>query len=234
MLKPFLKRWSLLGLLVVALGIAGGCVSDEIANNADFVLEELNKTSAPAGSIKNLDGEMLIYAADLPDLVSGIRSVQLDSDKKDLVKDYLTLQERIDCILDDVGESAADDTTIRCQGKVLVEKKGEHGLLGISEMLEEVNGREGEVAKRDYLAGYLDNWDGIQRINRVEESLGQIKRTKSIPLFGTLVNAIHRFPILYEGDELVPRKDVSGLLDKYRALNTEEARRAMVMEYLER
>ena len=233
MLKRFLKRWLLLGLLVIALGVAGGCVSDEIADNADFILEELSKTSAPAGSIE-LEGETLVYAADLPDLVSSIRSVQLESDKKELVKDYLTQRERIDCILDDVEEAAQDDTTIRCQGKVLVEKKGEHGLLGISEMLEEVNTREGEVTQRDYLAGYLLFWDEIQRIDRVEESLAQIKRTKSIPLFGPLVNAIHRFPILYEGDELVPRKDISGLLDQYRALNTDEARRAMVMEYLER
>ena len=233
MLKRILKRWSLLGLLVIALGIAGGCVADDIADNADFILEDLSKTSAPAGSIK-FEGETLVYAADLPDLVNSIRSVQLDADKKDVVKDYLTQQERIDCILDDVEEAAADNTTVRCQGKILIEKKGKHGLLGISAMLEQVSSREGQIAKRDYLAGYLDFWDEIQRINRVEASLGQIKRTKSIPLFGTLVNSIHRFPILYEGNELVPRKDVPGLLDKYSVLNTDDARRAMVMEYLER
>ena len=115
-----------------------------------------------------------------------------------------------------------------------MEKKADHGLLSTPEMLEEVSIREGELARRDYLAGYLRFWDEIQRIDRVEESLGQIKRTKAIPLFGALVNTIHRFPILYEGDELVPKKDVSGLLDKYSVLNTDEARRAMVMEYLER
>ena len=234
MLTLSLKRWSLLGLLVIALGIAGGCVSDEIADNADLVLEELSNTSAPAGAIKNPDGETLVYAVDLPDLVVNIRSVQLDKDKKDVVKDYLTLQERIDCILDDVEESAENDTTIRCQGKVLVEEEGEDGLLGVSDILEVLNGIDGELAKRDYLDGYLDFWDEIQRINRVEDSLGQMKRTKSIPLFGTLVNAIHRFPILYEGDELVPRRDVPDLLIKYGALNTDDARRMMVMEYLER
>ena len=233
MLIRFLKRWSLLGLLVIALGIAGGCVADEIADNADFVLEELSKTSAPAGSIK-LEGDTLVYAADLPYLVSSIRSVQLESDQKDLVKEYLTLQERIDCILDDVEEAADNNTTIRCLGKILVEKKADHGLLSTPEMLEEVSIREGELARRDYLAGYLRFWDEIQRINRVHESLGQIKRTNSIPLFGSLVNAIHRFPILYEGDELVPRKDIPDLLDKFRALNTDDARRAMVKEYLER
>jgi len=232
-LKLFFKRWWLLGLLVIALGVAGGCVADEIADNADFVLEELSNTSAPTSPIK-LEGETLIYASDLPNLVNSVRSVELESEKKDLVKDYLTLQERIDCILDDVEEAVADDMNIRCQGKVLVEKKGEHGLLGISAMLEAVNVRDGQEAKRDYLATYLVFWDKIQRIDRVEESLGQIKRTRAIPLFGTLVNAIHRFPILHEGDELVPNEDIPNLLDKYRVLNTNEARRAMVIEYLER
>ena len=232
MLKRSLKRWSFLGLSIIALGIGGGCVADELADNADYVLQELSGDSAPAGSIDDLEGKTLIYTTDLPDLFSDIRSVQLESDKKDLVKDYLTLQERMSCIVDDMEEASENDTTIRCHGKVLVEKEGKHGLLGVSEMLEEVNSREGEVAKRDYLEGYLVFWSEIQRIDRVQESLGQIERTKSIPLFGTLVNAIHTFPILYEGDELVPDKDIPSLLDKYSALNTDEAKRTMVTEYL--
>lgn len=234
MLKKSLKRWSFLGLSVIALGFSGGCVADEIANNADYVVQELSGDSAPAGSIDDLEGKTLVYAADLPDLFNDIRSVELEPDKKDLVKEYLTLQERISCIVDDMEEASQNDMAIRCQGKVLVEKEGKHGLLGVSEILEEVNSREGEVAKRDYLDGYLLFWIQIQRIDRVEESLGQIKRTKSIPLFGKLVNAIHTFPILYEGDELVPNEDIPGLLDKYNTLDTDEARRTMVTEYLHR
>ena len=233
MLNRTLKRWSLLGMLVIALGLAGGCVSDEITDNADFVLVELSNTSAPTGAIK-LEGETLVYATDLPDLASRVRSAQLDSNRTDLVKDYLMLQERIDCILDDAEEAADNDTSIRCQGKILVEEHGEHGLLGVSEMLDEIEAREGQLAQREYLATYLRRWEEVQRIDRVEESLGQLKRTSSIPLFGTFVNTIHRFPILFEGDELVPRRDIPDLLDRYRALDTDAARRTMVMEYLER
>ena len=168
MLKKSLKRWSFLGLSVIALGFSGGCVADEIANNADYVVQELSGDSAPAGSIDDLEGKTLVYAADLPDLFNDIRSVELEPDKKDLVKEYLTLQERISCIVDDMEEASQNDMTIRCQGKVLVEKEGKHGLLGVSEILEEVNSREGEVAKRDYLDGYLLFWIQIQRIDRVE------------------------------------------------------------------
>lgn len=233
MLKGSLRRWSFVGLLVVALGVTGGCVSDEVAANADFILQELDNSSAPAGAIE-LEGETLVRAADLPDLVSRVRSVSLEADKKDVVMDYLVLQERIDCILDNVEEAAADVTTIQCQGKVLVDKEGEHGLLGISEILEEFNSRQSEQAKRDYLVGYLSFWDEVERVNRVEESLAQMKRSNAIPLFGMLLKTIHRFPILYEGDELVPKKDIPKLLDQYRALDTDDAKRSLVTEYLGR
>ena len=53
------------------------------------------------------------------------------------------------------------------------------------------------------------------------ESLGQIQSSNSIPLFGSLLKSIHRFPILYEGDELVPYSDVPSLLEQYRARDTE-------------
>ena len=233
MLKRFLRRWPIVGLLVLALGIAGGCVTNDIANNADLVLEEMAKSSAPAGSIE-VEGETLVYSADLPDLVSDIRSVNLETDQKDLVIDYLTLQERIDCILDDIEVASDDNTTIRCQGKVLVDKEGDHGLPGTSDILEEIKSRDGGPAKRDYLTAYLGRWDEIQQINRVEESLAQIIRSNAIPVFGTLIKTIHQFPILYEGEELVPKKDISNLLDQYRARDTDAARRALVMEYLER
>jgi hypothetical protein len=219
--------------LVIALGISGGCVADELGNNANYVVQELSGDSAPAGSI-DLEGKTLVYATDLPDLFNDIRSVQLESDKEDLVKEYLTLQERISCVVDDMEEASENDTAIRCQGKVLVEQEGKHGLLGVSEILEKVNSKGGELAKRDYLKGYLVFWIQVQRIDRVQESLGQIERTKSIPLFGTLVNAIHTFPILYEGEELVPNGDIPDLLNKYTTLDTDEARRTMVTEYLRR
>jgi len=233
MLKGFLKRWPFVGLLVFAMGIAGGCVTNEVAINADLILEEMARSSAPAGSIESA-GKTLVYSADLPNLVSKIRSVDLETYKKDLVMDYLILQERIDCILEEIEVASGDDTAIQCQGKILVDKEGEHGLLGISDTLEAINSRDGAPAKRDYLTAYLGRWNEIQKINRVDESLAQIKRSNAIPVFGMLIKTIHQFPILYEGDELVPRRDIPNLLALYRARDTEEARRAMVTEYLDR
>ena len=227
------RLWCLLALVALATVAVAGCVADEIADNAEIVLDEIDAASSPSGPIE-LDGSVLVYTDDLPDLVSSIRAAEPRERKKDLVMDYLTLQERIDCILDNVERAAQDSTTIQCQGKVLIWTEGEHGLLGVSQILEEVQARDGGPPQRSYLSDYLHFWDGVQRVERVVESLGQMQRSNSIPMFGALLKAIHRFPILYEGDELVPYADVPALLDQYRARDTDEARRDLVMEYLER
>ena len=56
-----------MGLLVAALGVSAGCVPNEIADNADLILEELDGSSSPTGSIE-FEGETLVYQPDLPDL----------------------------------------------------------------------------------------------------------------------------------------------------------------------
>ena len=227
------RSLSLLILLLVALAAAPGCVPDQIAEDAELVLAEIESSTAPTGSIE-FDGRVLVYSDDLPDLVSSVRSTEPREEKLDHLMGYLSLQERIDCIIDDVEEAIEESTTIQCQGKVLVWKEGERGLLSVSQMLEEIRSRDGGPSQRDYLAGYLDFWDEVQRVNRVLESLGQTQRSNSIPLFGALLKSIHRFPILYEGDELVPYSDVPGLLEQYRVRDTDDARRSLVIEYLQR
>ena len=228
-----LRAWTLPAILVLVLSAATGCVTDEIAVNAELVLAEMDGSSAPSGPIES-EEKVLVYTDDLPDLVEDVRSVNEQETKLELIRDYLTLQERIDCILEDVESAAEDNTTIQCQGKVLIWEEGEHGLLGVDQILEEVEARDGGPPQRAYLADYLVFWDEVQRVERVVESLGQMQRSNSIPLFGALLKSIHRFPILYEGDELVPYSDVPGLLEQYRARDTDEARRDMVIEYLER
>ena len=230
--KP-LQRWPLIALLVVATAMVGACVGAEFQEETDSILERLGQASAPTGSIE-LDGEVLVYAPDLPDLAIDVRAVADEEGKREVVEEYLTMQERIDCILEDIEQAADDDTDLNCQGKNLVKKQGKHGLLGVSELLEEVTSRASEPATREYLAGYLRYWDEVQRIDRVEDSLSQMKRTRAIPLFGRVVNTIHRFPIMYEGDILVPKKDLSMLQDEFRSLSTEDARRDLVEEYLNR
>lgn len=231
--KRFLRRTSWLSLLAASLLFGAGCVADKTSDDADFILEELSNTHSQTGSIQ-LEGETLVFTADLPSLVASINSVQIGSDKKDIVREYLIIQNRIDCILDKVHEAIENNITIGCDGKILVEKQAKHGLAGTAEILKGITDREHETAKRDYLNTYLLMWDVVQRINRVEESLAQMTRTNSIPLFSTLVNSIHRFPILYEGDELVNKEDIPDLLDRFGSLDSDEAKRAMVTEYLSR
>jgi len=229
--KRFLRRTYWLSLLGVSLLFSAGCVPDTISDNADLILEQLTNTHSQTGSIQ-VEGETLVFAADLPSLVESINSVQLGSEKKDLVRDYLIMQSRIDCILDKIDEASENNTTIGCDGKTLVDKETKHGLASTSEILTEIGHIEHETAKRDYLNAYLLVWSKVQRLNRVEESLGQMTRTNSIPLFSNLVNSIHRFPILYEGEALVTKEELQSLLDKYGALDSDEAKRAMVAEYL--
>lgn len=229
--KRFLRRTSYLSLLAASLLFGVGCVTDTTSDNADLVLEQLTNYPSQTGSIQ-LEGETLVFASDLPSLIENINSVQIGSEKKELVREYLIMQKRIDCIVDKVDEAAENDITIGCDGKILVDTKAKHGLASTSEILTEIRDREHETSKRNYLNDYLLEWDSVQRINRVEESLAQMTRTNSIPLFSTLVNSIHRFPILYEGDELVTREDIPELLDKFGTLDSDEARRAMVIEHL--
>jgi hypothetical protein len=228
-----LRRWFLIGLLVLALGISTGCVTNEIASNADIVLAKIDGDVAPTGPIE-FEGKTLVYSTDIANLVATVQSTNLEIDKKNLVMDYLDLREKIDCMLDDLEAAAKDDTTVQCHGTILVAKEGKHGLLSFDEITKEINSIDGELAKREYLIGYLITWDRITRINRVETSLAQIKRSNAIPVFGALIKTIHRFPILYEGYELVPKDDIPNILDQYSALDTEEARRTLVTDYLER
>ncbi|MBI2855550.1 MAG: hypothetical protein HYX93_01735 [Chloroflexi bacterium] len=225
-----LKRTLLLGLLLVALSAAGACATDEIKKDADYILG-LEQAGKLVGQV-DLEDETLVYPEDTPELLASIRSAPTLADKKDVISDYLKIQNRTDCILKKIEGSAKDDVEISCEGKVLVETKDEYGLMGVHSLWKEIQPRESERAKREYLATYLHQWADIRRVDHVVESLGQMKRTRSIPLFGKLVNTIHRFPIMFEGDELVPTSDISSLLDQFRSLSTEDARRDLAERYL--
>ncbi|MBI4282327.1 MAG: hypothetical protein HY672_02415 [Chloroflexi bacterium] len=212
-------------MLVIILGAREGRIADAMAEDVAFVLGEMNTASVSAGPIE-LGGKTLVRAADLPDLAFRTNSVSQESDKIAVVKEYLVLRERIDCILSRVEEAAKNGTDVQCQGKVLVDRVGGHGLLGVSEMLETLNGKDDEMAKRVYLSDYLGFWDQVQKVNYVVASMAQMSRTNAIPILGPLISAMHRSPIVYEGKVLIPGKDVSRWLNQFRAFDTDEGWRA--------
>lgn len=233
MFNRFLRRWPLIGLLVIALGLSAACVAEEFGEETDFILAELEKDSAPSGPL-SFNDEVIVYAPDVPDLLADVRSAPVEADKREVVADYLTQQGRIDCILEDIEESAENDTDVACQGTILVKKKATDELPGVTEVLEGINTREDDPTKRGYLSDYITTWTANQRIDRVGESLEQMKRTKGIPVFGALVSSIHRFPIMYEGEILVPQEDISELTDEYHSYDTDDARKRVVSDYLNR
>lgn len=225
------KKWPVLALLAVATLSVGACVEEEFGAETDLVLETVGQSSTDAGAIE-IEGEVVVYSADVAALAGAVRAAAEESDKREVIKDYLTTQERINCVIEDLQKAVDDNKPLNCKGKALVEKKGEHGLMGVADLLEEVASKGSDSAKREYLLGYLEYWDRVQRVDRVTESLSQMKRTKAIPLFGKLVNTIHRFPIMYEGDILVPKKDLNMLLDEFGNLSTDDDRRQLAEDYL--
>ena len=233
MLNRYLLRWPLILLLVIALGLSAACVADEFGEETDFILAELEKDSAPSGPL-TFNEEVIVYAPDVPDLLADVRSAPVEADKRDAVADYLTQQDRIDCILEDIEESAESDTDVACQGTILVKKEATDEMPGVNDVLEGINTREDEPTQRGYLSDYINMWRSNQRIDRVGESLEQMKRTKGIPVFGALVTAIHNFPIMYEGEILVPKDEIPDLIDEYHSYDTDDARRRVVSDYLDR
>lgn len=233
MLNTLVRRWSLVALIVVALGLSAACVAEEYGEETDFILAELAKDSAPSGPL-TFDDEVIVYAPDVPDLLAEVRSANVEADKREVVSDYLTKQGRIDCILEDIVESSENDTDVACQGTILVKREADDGLPGLTEVLEGINTREDEPTKRGYLSDYIGTWTSNQRIERVGESLEQMKRTRDIPLFGALVTSIHNFPIMFEGEVLVPQEQIADLIEEYHSYDTDDARRRVVSDYLSR
>ena len=84
---------------------------------------------------------------------------------------------------------------------------------------------------RKVLHDYLEIWSTVKKVDRVKESLEQIQRSRGIPLFGGIVESIHKFPILFEGNEMVPAGDIDGLLSQFGD-TPEDQQRALVENYL--
>ena len=216
------KRWSWAGLLVIALATAGACSLEEFKGETDFILEQ---AGTQAGAIE-FEGEVLVYAEDVPGLFVEISSVDTLSERRDVVAAYLTRQERVDCILEDIEQAVEDEQKISCKGDVLVEEEDVPGLQ------DEISARGSEPAQRAFLGSHVYQWGETKRVDVLLDSLSQKENVKGIPLLGTVLDSIHRFPIMHEGEVLASREDVSRLLAQFSVLSTEKAKRDLVEDFL--
>ena len=223
--KRFLQRWPLVALIVIAMGVSGACAGEELGTEADFVIEELERTGTIAQPTV-FDDQILVYSEDASNLLTEVNSLDNLSDKRDLIRDYLKKQARVDCILDDIEDAVADETAVKCSGHELVEKED------VAQLLDDIDAQGGDVVKRQFLGDYVAQWVVDQRLDSVMEALSQIKNTKAIPLFGPILHKMHDFPILFEGSVLVPKKDIPDLLKQYSALSIKEERQDLVRGYL--
>ena len=218
-------------LLVTILLTIFGC-SDPLSNQADYILNNAQQLEGTGESIE-YNEEILIYKTDISQLFLDLDPLETLSEKKSLIGDYIVLNGRLNCILDNISVSKQDSSNVRCQGDTLVEFESQNGLPGVEKIFDMLSTEKDTAAKRTSLSAYLENWTKVQMINRVEKSLSQIERTKEIPLLGILLNNIHDFPIMYEGDVLVPKQDIDGLLEESAKQKTHADQRSILKKYLD-
>ena len=219
-----LRRWAPLGLLLIALVAGAACASEQWREESTFVLTQLEQ-----GDTKPIEfeGKVLVPAEDVPNLSEAIGSADTAKERRHLVADYLTRQKQIDCIVKKLKAADVGDAEIKCEDEVFIDKKD------VPPIAEEVRSLGSESAQREFVVSHIDGWREIKQIDGAVERLKQIKNTKDIPLIGNLLDSITRFPIMYRGDDLIPKKDIPALLDQYRAASTDEARRDLVRTYLD-
>jgi hypothetical protein len=224
-LKRFLRRWPVVASVVIAMAMLGACTGEEFADEADFVMDELERTGTIAQPTE-FEGQVLIYAEDVPTLLAEVRSKDTQSDQKVVIRDYLKKQDKINCILEGIEEAVEDEASVKCSSHELVEKND------AAQILEDIHSQGSELAARQFVGSYVSQWTVDQRLDSVMEGLSQIKNTEAIPLFGPILDKMHDFPILFEGTVLVPKKDIPGLLKQYSDLDTKEDRQELVIDYL--
>ena len=220
----------LLVLVTVLLAIVG--CSDPLSNQSDYILDNVGKLEDTSGSIEYGE-KILVDETAIAGLFADLAPLETRSEKKNLIENYIMLNERLNCILDKISESKKDNTVVQCQGDTLVEIEGQNGLSGVEAIFEMLTNEKDKSAKRILLSAYLEDWTEVQMIDRVEKSLNQIKRTKEIPLLGLLLNNIHDFPIMYEGIVLVPKGDINGLMGEFIGQKTNADQRLIITKYLD-
>ena len=224
-------KWLSFLLAAAVCALLAGCVGEEYEKETGAIIARLDETPDSQEQIE-FNGELIVHSTDVLWLSKEVQGATSYVDRRDIIVLYLQSNKNIKCILDEIQHAATEETNLNCGGKALVEKSGKHGMLGVTGLLDGLNTRESTPAKREFLMEYLDSWGRVQRISRVVASLGQITRTRALPVLGTISRKIHNFPILYEGDVLVPTEDVPLLIDQVSVVDTEDAKRNLVANYL--
>ena len=224
-------NWTHFLMAAVVCATVAGCVAEEYENETGTIITRLNEAPDSSEQIK-FEGELVVHSTDVLRLSNEVQGATSESERKDIVAEYLKSNENIQCILDDIQLAANEEKDLNCGGNTLVSTSGGNGLLGITDMVESLNTRESVAAKRELLIEYLDSWGKVQRVSRVVDSLDQISRTHALPILGSISRKIHNFPILYEGDVLVPTGDIPSLLEQFEITDAKDAKRNLVTSYL--
>ena len=221
---------NLIGLLIVPLVFAMSCVNDPDSTAIKYILG-LAQSGELSGEV-TFDNRILVYQEDADTLLGNIKAASDSSQKSKIVRSYIETTEEISCILEKIEVSVKERVPVNCDGKVLVSVDNENRIPGVMDLDKAVQSLASVMSKRELLRSYVAQVEEVDRINRVLENLGQIDRTHRIPLFGNVVEALYEFPILVDGQELVPSDHISVLLGEYRAAENKSARRDMVKNYL--
>ncbi len=216
--------------LLLLLLVSAGCTQDTEATHSELILSQIETAQ---GDILDATGEeIVVYSSDIEALNQTLSSASNREDKVDLTTKYLRDRKRVDCILDGFETAIKEGTDISCSGVVTVESNQRNGLKSVSTLSESIISNDknnGEARK--VLYDYLAIWSTVKKVDRVKESLEQMERSRAIPLFGSLVKSIHKFPILFEGDEMVPASEIDNLLDGFKD-TPEDQKRTLVENYL--
>ena len=213
-------------LLLISAGAA--CTEDKEATQSDLILAQIG--TADKDILDQTGEEIVVYAVDIESLGQSLSLATNQEDKIDAATKYIRNRNRIDCILDGIQDAITENTDISCSGVVTVESSARDGLESESMLSEAIEDTSNSEA-RYILSGYLEIWSTVKKVDRVKESLEQMERSRAIPLFGSLVESIHKFPILFEGNEMVPASDIDELLVQFKT-TPEDQKRNMVQSYL--
>lgn len=225
-----MQTLTFVALLAVIALLTAGCSTNPHALEANHILEL--SQSNPLSSAVHLEGKTLVRSSDATQLQADIDAATDLPQKQDVISSYLNQREDIDCVIDSLESSLQEEIAVSCKGKTLVNLKGEYGLLGVEELSEHLKDIDSDQSKRLYVTDHLRSLDGVNKISRILDSIDQVQRSRNIPILGSLVRIIHKFPIVYEGKELVPYSRIDFLIEKLDNIENEAERRSIAkMEF---